>query len=173
MPLRVDLWAVWVTLLPLAHILMAEQENPDYSDEKLLALAIADIKAKRGAFYESGEPFTLPKEEFERQWMGVDGWYTFASRRGAKSYYNCRLNQTRNNAIANKKPDDYVNPVGRELSFQKHYCCDSSLTVQVLPNNEVKIHVVRGHSDHTMSDSDTHKKSNAVVRKVQDIREII
>ena len=111
MPLCDALWAVWATLLSLAHILMAEQENPEnYSDEKLLALAIADIKAKRSAFYESGEPFTLPKEEFERQWMGVDGWYTYANRRGTKSYYNCRLNQTRNYAIANKKPDDYVNP---------------------------------------------------------------
>ena len=129
MPLCDALWAVWVTLLSPAHILMAEQENPEnYSDEKLLALAIADIKAKRSAFYESGEPFTLPKEEFERQWMGADGWYTFANRRGTKSYYNCRLNQTRNYAIANKKPDDYVNPSGRELSFQKHYCCNSSLT---------------------------------------------
>ena len=49
---------------------MAEQENPEnFSDEKLLALAIADIKAQRGAFYEAGEPFIQSKEDFERQWM--------------------------------------------------------------------------------------------------------
>ena len=148
---------------------MAEEEDPEnYGDEKLLALAIADIKAKRGAFYEAGEPFTLSKEDFERQWQAVDGWYTLSSRKGCKTYYNCRLNQTRNLSIALKKPGDYVNPSGRELSFQKHYQCNSSLTVEQLPNNEVKIQVVRGHSDHTMSDSDTHKKSTVVVKKVQD-----
>ena len=141
-----------------------------FSEEKLMALAVAEIKAKRSAFYHAGEAFILSAAEFTEQWEAVDNFYTHKSHtsKSQKVYYNCRLNQTRNHKMADKKPEGYVNPSGRELTSQKHYNCQASLTVERLPDDQYKIHCVRGHSEHSMADSDTHRKSSAVVKKVQE-----
>ena len=44
----------------------------------------------------------------------------------------------------------------------------ASLTVEQLPDNQYKVQVKRGHSGHSMADSDTHKKSTAVTNKIQE-----
>ena len=140
-----------------------------FSEEKLMALAVAEIKVKRSAFYDEGDPFILSEAEFHAQWEAVDNWYTrHGGDKSQKAYWNCRLNQSRNSKHAKKKPDGYVNPSGRELTFQKHYDCAASLTVERLPDNQFKVQVKRGHSGHSMADSDTHKKSTAVINKIQE-----
>ena len=140
-----------------------------FSEEKLMALAVAEIKSKRSAFWDEGDPFILSEAEFHAQWESVDNWYTqHGGLKSQKVYWNCRLNQSRNSKHAKKKPDGYVNPSGRELTFQKHYDCAASLTVERLPDNQFKVQVKRGHSGHSMADSDTHKKSTAVTNKIQE-----
>ena len=96
-----------------------------FSEEKLMALAVAEINAKRSAFCCAGEAFILSAAEFHEQWEAVDNWYTRSNQKGLrdqtkKVYWNCRLNQTRNFKKADKKPEGHVNPSGRELTFQKH-----------------------------------------------------
>ena len=103
--------------------------------EKLLAEAIAKIHAQRSAFYDAGDAFILSEAEFTSQWSSVDNWYTFASthyiKEGSKKKsWNCRLNQKRNNNIADKKPEGHVNPSGRELTSQKHYNCSAMITIE-------------------------------------------
>ena len=77
-----------------------------------MALAVAEIKAKRSAFYHAGEAFILSAAEFTEQWEAVDNFYTHNchTAKCQKVYYNCRLNQTRIHKIADKKPEGYVNP---------------------------------------------------------------
>ena len=40
------------------------------SEEKLMALAVAEINAKRSAFYDAGEAFILSAAEFTEHWVG-------------------------------------------------------------------------------------------------------
>ena len=42
------------------------------------------------------------------------------------------------------------------------------ITIEHLSDGQYSIQVVRGHSEHTKSDSDTHRKSSAVQLKVQE-----
>ena len=148
-------------------------EVDEFSDEKLLAKAITEIVRNRALYWEEGQPFTMSKEEVQLQWSAVDNWYTMAHQRpmgevGRKFYWNCRLNQERNQKRADRKPEGYANPSGRELSFQKHYECNASVSILRLPDDKYTIQVVRGHSNHSMDDSDTHKKSSDVVTTVKE-----
>jgi hypothetical protein len=56
-----------------------------FSEEKLMALAVAEIKSKRSAFWDEGDPFILSEAEFHAQWESVDNWYTDTQHGGLKS----------------------------------------------------------------------------------------
>ena len=150
---------------------MAQEDQ--FSEAKLLAKAIEDIVSTRAKFWEAGQAFILSKHAFLAQWETVDNWYTASNTKKVnhftRQYFNCRLNQDKNLKLADKKPEGYVNPSGRELSFQKHYECSASVSVRELPDGRRSIQVQRGHCGHTMDDSDTHKKSASVQQTVQEL----
>ena len=74
-------------------------------EEKLIALAVAEINAKRSAFYCAGEAFILSAAKFHEQWARLlTTGDTHTNHKGQKKvYWNCRLHQTRNFKKADKK----------------------------------------------------------------------
>ena len=47
-----------------------------FSEEMLMARAVAETNAKNPAFYHAGEAYILSAAEFTEQWEAVDNFYT-------------------------------------------------------------------------------------------------
>ena len=141
-------------------------------EEKFLAAKAQAIVELRKKFFEAGNPFVLPRQEFDNNWKFADNIWCLKHSPEHRNHgtvhfsYRCPLNQARNKKIQESKPAGYMNPSGRNLTVQKDIECTAHLCVD-MNDSEVKIHVKIGHN-HGLCDSDCYKKSSHLKNTVQE-----